>query len=76
MRTASAHLRRGVASLLLAHITRVARARGYVRLSLETGSGPAFDAAHALYAKFGFSYCGAFGDYRADGFSRFMTLEL
>jgi putative acetyltransferase len=76
MRTASSHLRRGVASMLLAHVIRVARERDYTRLSLETGSGPAFDAAHALYTRFGFRYCGPFADYRDDPFSRFMTLAL
>ena len=43
---------------------------------METGSGPAFDPAHALYRKFGFEYCGPFGDYREDPFSRYMTREL
>jgi putative acetyltransferase len=76
MRTARAHLRRGVASRLLAHILEVARARGYARLSLETGSGPAFEPARALYARFGFRPSGPFGSYRDDPFSRFMTIEL
>jgi len=53
-----------------------ARARGYARLSLETGSGPAFDAAHALYARHGFVPCGPFGGYVEDPFSRFLTLAL
>jgi putative acetyltransferase len=50
--------------------------RSYARLSLETGSGPAFEPAHALYRKYGFVYCPPFGDYPDDPFSRFMTLEL
>src|SRR3979490_628182 len=37
MRTASPHLRKGVARKLLNHILEVARQRGYRRLSLETG---------------------------------------
>ena len=37
MRTAAAHLRKGVARALLSHIIGVARQRGYARLSLETG---------------------------------------
>ena len=76
MRTAKSHLRRGVAGALLRHIIDQARMRNYSRLSLETGSGEAFVPAAVLYAKFGFEYCGPFGDYRADPFSRFMTLEL
>ncbi len=77
MRTAPEHLRKGVASALLDHIVRAAKARGYARLSLETGSGPAFEAAHAFYRHFGFSDCGAFADYPADDpFSRFMSRAL
>lgn len=75
MRTAHAYLRKGVASAMLRHIIKEATARSYHRLSLETGSGPAFAPAHALYEKFGFTYCGPFGEYRDDAFSRFMTLE-
>jgi putative acetyltransferase len=74
MRTAPEHLRRGTGAALVSHILEVARARGYKRLSIETGSGPAFEPAHALYRKFGFTDCGAFGDYPAsDPFSRFMS---
>ena len=76
MRTASAHLRKGVGAALLEHLIAVAQRRRYERLSLETGSGPGFEAAHALYLKFGFEYCGPFGDYREDPFSRFMTVVL
>ena len=73
MRTAEAHLGKGVGSALVEHIVDVARERGYSRLSLETGSGPAFEAAHALYLKHGFGFCGPFGEYTNDPFSRFMT---
>jgi len=76
MRTASAHLRRGVANVMLLHLIDESRARAYTRLSLETGSGPAFDPADSLYRKFGFQYCGPFSSYRDDPFSRFMTLKL
>ena len=54
MRTHPDHVRRGVAALLLDHIIAEARVRGLKRLSLETGSGPAFDAALALYRRRGF----------------------
>ncbi|WNO54595.1 GNAT family N-acetyltransferase [Stakelama saccharophila] len=77
MRTAPGHLRRGVGAGLLSHILSVARDRGYTRLSLETGSGEAFDPARHLYRMFGFNDCGAFGGYaEGDPFSRFMTRTL
>lgn len=76
MRTASAHLRRGVASRIVAHLIEQARARGFTRLSLETGTTPSFAPAHRLYAKFGFTRCRPFADYREDPYSAFMTLEL
>jgi putative acetyltransferase len=77
MRTRAAWLRRGVGQAMLAHILATARARGFSTLHLETGSGPAFDAAHQLYLRNGFEFCGPFGDYRATTFSVFMkkTLE-
>ncbi|MBV9882083.1 MAG: GNAT family N-acetyltransferase [Sphingomonadaceae bacterium] len=77
MRTAPGQLRRGVASALLAHLLGVARELGYRKIGLETGSGHAFAPAHALYRRFGFADCAAFGDYPADDpFSRFMSLTL
>jgi putative acetyltransferase len=76
MRTSSSHLRRGVAAELLRHAIDEGRRRSYDRLSLETGSGPGFEAAGALFSKLGFVDCGPFADYREDPFSRFMTLEL
>ena len=74
MRTAAGHLRKGVAAAILQHIMAVAASRGYERLSLETGSGSAFEPAHALYRRYGFSDCGPFADYRPDPFSRFMQI--
>ncbi len=76
MRTDAAHLGKRVGSQMLEHILAEARRREYKRLSLETGSGEAFAAAHALYLRYGFEYCGPFADYKEDPFSRFMTLEL
>ena len=77
MRTAPFMLRRGVGAAILKTILATARERGYVRLSLETGSGPAFEPAHQLYRLFGFSDCPAFADYADDDpFSRFMTRVL
>ena len=76
MRTAEAFLRQGVAAHLLVHIVAEARSRGLERLSLETGSGPAFEAALALYRRHGFEDCDPFADYKPDPFSRFMTRKL
>lgn len=76
MRVASGHTRRGIASMLLRHIVDEARARGYRRLSLETGSMPFFEPARNLYRKHGFEECGPFDQYVADPNSVFMTLTL
>lgn len=73
MRTAEEFLRRGAAARMLEHIMAEARRRNLARLSLETGSGHAFDPAISLYRRFGFVDCAPFGDYRGDRFSRFMT---
>ena len=76
MRTASLHLRKGVAKNLLNHMLEEAKRRGYNRLSLETGSMEAFEPARKLYAGFGFTYCKPFADYVEDPYSVFMTREL
>jgi len=76
MRTASAHRRKGVAASMLRHIIAEADRRSYARLSLETGSQPAFAPARALYERFGFDYCGPFGSYGPDPNSVFMTRAL
>ena len=73
MRTAVDFLRQGVAAQMLDHVMAEARARGLTRLSLETGSSPAFEPALALYRRYGFADCEPFADYRPDPFSRFMT---
>jgi putative acetyltransferase len=76
MRTASAHLRKGVATAMLTHILEEARRRSYRRLSLETGSMEAFAPARSLYARFGFKPCAPFAEYVEDPYSVFMTIEL
>ncbi|WP_042201535.1 GNAT family N-acetyltransferase [Paenibacillus camerounensis] len=73
MRTSGQHLRKGVASKLLAHILEEADKLGYQRLSLETGSTDGFEAARKLYERFGFEYCPPFADYEEDPYSVFMT---
>lgn len=76
MRTAVAHLRQGVAAALLEHLIGLARSRGYRRVSLETGSGPAFEPALALYRRRGFVNGAPFGDYTASPFNQFLHLDL
>jgi putative acetyltransferase len=56
MRTHPDFLRQGVGVALLRHIIGTARGEGLSRLSLETGSGPAFDPALALYRRYGFMH--------------------
>lgn len=76
MRTPQAVRRLGAGRAMLAHIIDVAKSRSYERLSLETGSMPAFEPARRLYESFGFTYCGPFGSYAEDPHSVFMTLRL
>lgn len=76
MRTHPDHLRKGVGAAILARIIEDARAQGLTRLSLETGSGAAFEPALAMYRQRGFQPGGAFGDYQASAFNPFMHLNL
>jgi putative acetyltransferase len=76
MRTHPDHLRQGVAAALLEHIVGEARRRGLTRLCLETGTGPAFEAALALYLRRGFTFGEPFGDYRPSAFNQFLHLPL
>jgi putative acetyltransferase len=76
MRTHPNFLRKGVASILLDHIIGEARARGLHRLSLETGSGPAFEAALALYRRRGFVNGEAFSSYQKSDFNQFLHLNM
>lgn len=76
MRTHPNFLRRGVASALLEHIVKIARDRGMRRLSLETGRGPAFEPALALYRRHHFLDGEAFAQYRPSGFSQFLHRSL
>ena len=75
MRTSARHLRQGAAQAILTELLTLARERGYARVSLETGSTPAFEPAMAMYRRFGFVECGPFADYREDPFSRFFNIE-
>ena len=73
MRTSNTHRGKGVAIKIMEHILVVAAERNYQRLSLETGTQDFFIPARKLYERFGFEYCGPFGDYAEDPYSAFMT---
>ncbi|MBV7408316.1 GNAT family N-acetyltransferase [Maritimibacter sp. DP1N21-5] len=74
MFTSDAARGKGVAAALLRMIEDTAREEGLARLNLETGEELA--AAVRLYERFGFTRCGAFGDYADDGISLFMGKDL
>src|SRR5258708_30306882 len=76
MRTHPAHLRKGVGAALLEHIIGAAQGRGLRRLSLETGRGPAFEPALALYRRRGFREGNAVGDYVPSDFNQAFHLAL
>lgn len=76
MRVHPDFLRRGAAAAILERIIAVAAARSVRRLSLETGRGPAFEPALALYRKRGFVEGAAFSTYHEGAFSQFLHLDL
>lgn len=76
MRTAPHRIREGIAARLLGHVLEEARAAGFTRVSLETGSYAFFAPAHALYRRHGFVDCEPFGDYRSDPLSIYLTRAL
>ena len=76
MRTAPGHLRKGVGRAILDRTVERARDRGCRRLSLETGTATMFAPANAMYERYGFVDCAAFGGYPPSAHNRFMTLDL
>lgn len=76
MRTHPDHLRKGVGAAMLEQIIAAARGLRLKRLSLETGRGPDFEPALALYRRRGFVNGGAFGDYEPSDFNQFLHLAL
>jgi putative acetyltransferase len=67
---------RGLSRLMLDHLMAHAKAAGYLRLSLETGSQPMFLPAVRLYEKAGFETCPPFEGYCDDPNSIYMTRTL
>ena len=76
MRTHPDFLRQGLAAGLLETIITHARSEGLTVLSLETGTGPAFEAALSLYRKRGFVNGEAFAEYTLTEFNQCLHLEL
>lgn len=76
MRAAPAWRGKGVGKAVLAHLLAEAAARGYARVSLETGRPEPFLPARRLYEAHGFVECPPFADYVADDFSICMTRTL
>lgn len=76
MRTHPDFLRMGAAAAILETIISTAKTQNIRRLSLETGTGPAFDAALALYRRHGFANGPAFSDYPQSDFNQFLHLDL
>ena len=50
-----------------------ARAQGFKRISLETGTTEHFKPARGLYKTLGYKECEAFGEYAPSEYSTFMT---
>jgi putative acetyltransferase len=76
MHTAEVARGRGIGRAMLFHLLQVARARGFPRVSLETGTTAAFAPARALYQSAGFIPRGPFAGYQPSEDNLFMTLEL
>lgn len=76
MRADPAYRGKGAGKAILAHLLVQARARGYSRVSLETGRPDPFLPARRLYEANGFAECPPFGSYADDPFSVFMTRQL
>lgn len=76
MRTHPDFLRQGFAAALLETIIGHARSTRLAVLSLETGTGPAFEPALALYRRRGFINGPAFGDYVLTDFNQCLHLAL
>ena len=76
MHTAEAARRQGVGRAMVDHLLALAAARGYQRVSLETGTMAYFAPARALYADVGFIVCEPFGEYTTNPHSVCMSLTL
>ena len=76
MHTLAAKRGAGLGRKMLEHVMGEANARGYERLSLETGSMDGFKPSRTPYQSCGFEICAPFADYVEDPNSVFMTRAL
>jgi putative acetyltransferase len=76
MRTHPEFVRMGAGAAVLETIITAAMAQGVRRLSLETGSGPAFEPALTLYRRRGFNNGEPFGGYEPSEFNQFLHMDL
>lgn len=67
---------RGVGWAMLERLVAKAMEESFRRVSLETGTGEAFESARRLYVRGGFKTCPPFGDYRRCPDSICMTRRL
>ncbi len=75
MRTHPDHLRKGVARALLSAVMSLAESRNYKKVSLETGTGEAFEPALTMYRSYGFAKGDPFSDYQPSDFNQFYHFE-
>ena len=76
MHTLKAARGKGIATAIVAHILAYAKAEGFERVNLETGSHPPYESARNLYSYLGFIPSTPFGDYIPSEFNTFMTFQL
>jgi putative acetyltransferase len=76
MHTLAASRGSGVGTRMIKHLLAHAKSLGVQRVSLETGTAPAYSAAHRLYQKHGFIQSEAFSDYSESKHSLYMSRRL
>ncbi|OQE15492.1 hypothetical protein PENSTE_c028G02107 [Penicillium steckii] len=76
MRTVATQLRKGVGRAIVEHLIKVAKERGYDRLSLETGKDASFKSARGFYTNMGFELSEPYGPLPPCPDSSFVTLKL
>ncbi|MDZ7905661.1 MAG: GNAT family N-acetyltransferase [Cypionkella sp.] len=76
MHVLAEHRGKGLSRAMLDYLVTAAKASGYSRLSLETGSQDMFEPARQLYQRSGFTLCPPFEGYALDPNSVYMTRAL
>jgi putative acetyltransferase len=76
MHTQADARRSGVGRAMVVHLLDAARAGGYRRVSLETGTMDAYAPARRLYTALGFRPCPPFAGYADTPYNTCMTLAL